>query len=119
MAISVEISQMNNNKSIIGVFYNGRPTYWEAHVVPTKETDPKTGKEQVRLNIKAQSLIRLLLDKYTDATDSTTMADGLHMLKKFFGDDYNSAMQISDMTKDIAKKMAQRKFEETKSKFSL
>ena len=41
------------------------------------------------------------------------------MLKKFFGDDYNSAMQISDMTKDIAKKMAQRKFEETKSKFSL
>ena len=59
------------------------------------------------------------LDKYTDATDSTTMADGLHMLKKFFGDDYNSAMQISDMTKDIAKKMAQRKFEETKSKFSL
>ena len=77
--------------------------------------DPKTGKTEVRSDVKAQSLLRLMLDKYCDVDDQTKLEDALKQLKKVLREDYNKAMQAEETTKQIAKKMANLEYEDTSS----
>ena len=54
----MEFNLISNQKSIVAVYIEGRPIFWEAHLTPVKVMDPKTGKTEVRSDVKAQSLLR-------------------------------------------------------------
>lgn len=112
MELNVQISVISNDKSLITIFIKDRPVIWEAHSVNKNVTDENTGKAAIRYDVKAISLLRLLLDKYTDATDHTTMGEALPRLKSALGvDEFNAAMSLVQFTKSVAKNMAERKYE--------
>lgn len=110
MSVTMEFNLISNQKSIVAVYIEGRPIFWEAHLTPVKVMDPKTGNTEVRSDVKAQSLLRLMLDKYCDVDDQTKLEDALKQLKKVLREDYNKAMQAEETTKQIAKKMANMEY---------
>lgn len=116
MSVSIEFNQISNQKSIVAVYIQGRPIFWEAHLTPVELMDPKTGEIKVRSDVKAQSLLRLMFNKYCDVDDQTTLEDALKQLKRVLRDDYNKAMQAEETTKQIAKKMANMEYDESMKK---
>lgn len=120
MSVEIQISNISNDKSTLSVFINGRPTYWEAHSIYVDVMDPATGKTAVRKDIKTQSLLRHLLNKYCEVNDKTPLEEGFKQLKKRFGNEYNIIMTAVELTENIAQKMANQEFSKTiKDNFSL
>lgn len=114
MTVQVQLSQITNDKSIMSIFIKERPVFWEAHSVFTDVMNPATGEKFVRKDIKAQSLLRTLLDKYCNVSDKTPMEEGMRKLKQALGNDYNSALAAVGLTEQIAQKMANQEYAQQK-----
>ena len=71
MSVTMEFNLISNQKSIVAVYIEGRPIFWEAHLTPVKVMDPKTGNTEVRSDVKAQSLLRSV--SYTHLTLPTIL----------------------------------------------
>ncbi|WP_288646621.1 hypothetical protein [uncultured Lactobacillus sp.] len=110
MSVTMEFNLISNQKSLVAVYIQGRPLYWEAHLTPVEVMDPKTGSTEIRSDVKAKSLLRMMLDRYCDVDDQTELEDALKQLKKVLSEDYNKAMQAEETTKQIAKKMANMEY---------
>lgn len=122
MAISVEINELTNNSSKLGVYIEGRPLFWTCHAIilnPSKLPALKQNEEYrfIRETKFLDNVIRRFTDIDLPADDSNKIAytraveKGKEALRKKFSDeDYEKLLELGEWTENISEKMLNKKF---------
>jgi hypothetical protein len=108
-AIKIQLDQINNDKSLVFVYIEGRPKIGEAHAVLVNTTDEK-GRPAKRRDIKSQSFLRKIMDDYIEIDASTKMKVVLEQLHKVFGEEYDALLQVEQLTQIIVQNVLAEKY---------
>lgn len=108
MQIDVQIDQISNNKTILGIFIDSRSVYWTAYAKETKD------EEKIR-SIAYQPFIIQVINKYTQLRLTTAdgqegIRKGIQLLKKKLSPDLDALFEVNDLTEKIADNMSKSKY---------
>lgn len=117
MSVTVEINQLTNNSSKLGIFINDRPVYWTCRALVKKDDAIDHNSDHYMRYVVGLSLLSNLINKYTDLNvpknDSNrdayknTLKEGEKALSKRFGNDgdFDKLMQLCKLTEEISDNM--------------
>ncbi|MCT7696890.1 hypothetical protein ABVC46_02145 [Lactobacillus crispatus] len=120
MSVTVEINELSNNSSKLGIYINDRPIYWTGRAIEKPAID-KNPHHFMRY-ITGLALLPNLINKFTAVTvpkdDSNgykykqAIAEGEKALFKRFGagDDFDKLMQLCTFTDEISNNMLNKQY---------
>lgn len=108
MSLTITIKKISNDESSISIFVKNVWVDWSAKAIPVKAAGGT--KSAYQRDVRADNLLRTLLDKFCNVTDETTLSEAKDELLKALGDaDFNECLQVDKWTRSLVFDMTYQK----------
>lgn len=99
--MNITIKKMSNDECQLSLLVQGVWISWTAKVSLGNTNSIGIGLYQRK--IRAENLLRILIDRFCQIPETSTLKDGKKILKSVLGErDFNACMQVEKWTKQLA-----------------